>query len=113
MPYWFEIEATAYVGASGRTQLRLETEYDLLLTNRLVLPPLLEIFGKADPLRRVGAGLSSADAGLRLRYEFRREFTPYLGITWRRSFFGTADLAAAAGERTCGARLALGVRLWM
>ena len=114
-PYWFEVEATAYVGASGRTQLRLETEYDLLLTNRLVLQPLLEIeiFGKADPSRRIGAGLSSADAGLRLRYEFRREFAPYLGVTWRRSFFGTADQVEAAGEKTRGARLALGLRLWM
>lgn len=113
-PYWFEVEATAYLGESGRTHLRLETEYELLLTNRLVLQPLLElqIHGKPDPERGLGSGLSSADAGLRLRYEFRRELAPYVGVTWSRKFFGTADLAEVAGEETSGARLALGARLW-
>ena len=113
-PYFFEVEATAYVGESGRTHFRFETEYELLLTNRLILQPLaeVEIYGKSDPERGIGAGLSSADAGLRLRYEFRREFAPYVGVTWNRKFFGTADVAEAAGEDTSGARLALGVRVW-
>jgi copper resistance protein B len=113
-PHWFQVEATAYIGASGRTHFRVETEYELLLTNRLILQPLVEveIFGKSDPERRIGAGLSSADAGLRLRYEIRREFAPYVGVTWNQTFFGTADLARAAGEPTSGTRLALGVRVW-
>jgi copper resistance protein B len=113
-PYWFEVEATAYLGASGRTHFRFETEYELLLTNRLVLQPLVEaeIYGKADPERGIGAGLSSVDAGLRLRYEFRRELAPYVGVTWHRKFFGTADRAETAGEETSGPRLALGVRVW-
>ncbi len=113
-PYWFQVEATAYLGAAGRTHLRLETEYELLVTNRLVLQPLveLEVYGKADPARRIGAGLSTVDAGLRLRYEFRREFAPYVGVTWQRAFFGTADRAAAAGERTGSARLVVGLRWW-
>lgn len=64
-------------------------------TNRLVLQPLveLEIYGKSDPERGIGAGLNSGGAGLRLRYEFRREFAPYVGVTWTRKYFGTADLA--------------------
>lgn len=113
-PYWFEVEATAYIGEAGRTHFRLETEYELLFTNRLVLQPLveLEIYGKSDPERGIGSGLSSGEVGLRLRYEFRREFAPYFGVTWNRKFFGTADLAEAAGEDTSGARLALGVRVW-
>jgi copper resistance protein B len=113
-PYWFEVEATAYVGQSGRTHFRLETEYELLFTNRLVLQPLveLEIYGKADPERGIGAGLSSVDAGLRLRYELRREFAPYLGVTWTRKFFSTADFARAEGEDITGTRLALGMRIW-
>jgi copper resistance protein B len=113
-PYWFEVEATAYVGGSGRTQFRIEGEYELLLTNRLILQPLVEveIHGKDDPEHGTGAGLSTADAGLRLRYEFRREFAPYVGLVWSRRFFGTADFAEAAGDRVEGARLALGVRLW-
>lgn len=113
-PYWFEVEATGYVGADFRTQLQLEVEYDLLLTNRLILQPLFEttINGKADPARGLGAGLSSIESGLRLRYEIRRELAPYVGVTWHRSFFGTADVARAEGEDVGGARLAVGLRTW-
>ena len=113
-PYWFEVEATAYVGGSGRTHLRLETEYELLLTNRLILQPRIEanIFGKADPERHVGAGLSTTEAGLRLRYEIRREFAPYVGVDWETKYLGTADIARALGEPSGGARLAAGVRMW-
>jgi copper resistance protein B len=90
-PYWFEVEATAYVGASGRTAVRFETQYELLLTNRLILQPLvdLEIYGKSDPEHGIGAGLSTADAGLRLRYEFRREFAPW----------GSSGMANSLGRR--------------
>ena len=114
-PYRFEVEATAYVGGSGRTQLRLETEYELLLTNRLVLQPLVEveIVGKSDPERGIGAGLSSADLGFRLRYEIRREIAPYVGVVWNRKLFGTADYVRGAGDAVGGVRLALGARLWL
>jgi copper resistance protein B len=113
-PYWFEVEATGYIGAGGRTQLRFEVEYDLLLTNRLILQPLLEttINGRSDPERGMGAGLSSLETGLRLRYEIRRELAPYVGVSWHRSFFGTADHARAAGEDVGAARVAVGVRTW-
>lgn len=113
-PYWFEVQATAYVGASGRTLFRFETEYELLLTNRLVLQPVVEaeIHGKADPARGIGAGLSTADAGLRVRYEIRREIAPYVGVQWSQKFFGTADAARAAGERVSSVRLAVGLRVW-
>jgi copper resistance protein B len=113
-PYWFEIEATAYVGSSGRTHARFEVEYELLLTNRLVLQPLLEteIIGKSDPERGVGAGLSTTNAGLRLRYEFRREVAPYVGVSWNNKWGKTADFAGAAGEGTGGARFVTGLRLW-
>ena len=86
----------------------------MLFTNRLVLQPLveLEIYGKSDPERGIGPWLSSGEAGLRLRYELRREFAPYVGVTWNRKFFVTADLAEAAGEDKGGAKLALGVRVW-
>jgi copper resistance protein B len=114
-PYWFEVQATANVGGSWRTQLRLEAEYELLLTNRWILQPLVEvgIYGKADPSRDIGAGLSSVDAGLRLRYLVRREFAPYVGVTWNWKFFGTKDLARESGAPTSLTRLALGVRLWL
>jgi copper resistance protein B len=113
-PYWFEIELTGYVGASGRTHLRGELEYELLLTNRLVLQPLIEVelFGKSDPERGIGAGLSTTDVGFRLRYEFKREFAPYIGVTWNNKWGQTADFAKTAGEDTGGARFVTGLRLW-
>ncbi len=114
-PYWFEVEATAHIGAFGRTHMRLETEYELLLTNRLILQPLVEVelYGKSDPERGIGAGLSTADVGLRVRYEFRREFAPYLGLVWSRKFSGMADFSETAGEKVGRARLAVGLRLWL
>jgi copper resistance protein B len=113
-PYWFEVEATGYLGAGGRTRAQFEVEYDLLLTNRLILQPVveLELHGKRDPERGIGAGLSSLETGLRLRYEIRRELAPYIGLTWDRKLFGTADLARAEGEDVGGARLAFGLRTW-
>ncbi|HKS60432.1 MAG TPA: copper resistance protein B [Xanthobacteraceae bacterium] len=113
-PYWFDIEATGYVGASGRTHARFEVEYELLFTNRLVLQPLFEaeVFGKSDPDRGIGAGLSTTDLGFRLRYEFRREIAPYIGVTWRNKWGKTADFADTAGEDTGGARFVTGLRLW-
>lgn len=113
-PYFFEVEATAYVGAGGRTQLRFEAEYDLLLTNRLILQPLLELqaSGQRDDERALGAGLSSAEGGLRLRYELRREIAPYVGVVWSRSFFGTARYETAAGRPVSRASFAIGARVW-
>lgn len=113
-PYWFEVEASAYIEPSGRTHVRFETEYDLLITNRLVLQPLVEfeVYGRADRERLIGTGLSTGELGLRLRYEFRREFAPYVGVVWTRKFFGTADQARAAGEDVAGTRLAVGLRTW-
>lgn len=113
-PYWFELEGTVYVGASGRTRFQLEAEYELLLTNRLVLQPLVEltVAGKADPERGIGSGLSSIESGLRVRYEIRRELAPYVGVTFERKFFGTADLARQEGEGVGSARMTVGVRTW-
>lgn len=113
-PYWFEVEATAYIGTDGRMHARLETEYELLLTNRLILQPLVEveIHSKSDPERRIGAGLSTIETGTRLRYEVRREFAPYIGLTWSTRLFGTATLAREAGADVSRRRLVLGVRTW-
>jgi len=113
-PYWFEVQATGYVGAEGRTHARIEVEYEFLLTNRLVLQPLveLEMYGKADPERRIGAGISSLETGLRLRYEIRREVAPYVGVTWERAFGGTADFATQDGESVSHLRPVIGLRVW-
>jgi copper resistance protein B len=112
-PYRFELEATAYVGESGDTAARVEGEYELLVTPRLILQPQIELewYGQADAARGIGAGLSRAEAGLRLRYEVRREVAPYVGLVRERRFGGTADLARAAGADPDDTRLVAGVRL--
>ncbi len=113
-PQWFEVEATGYIGESGQTAARVEVEYELLLTNRLVLQPLVELdlYGKTNQERGIGAGLSTTAAGFRLRFELRRELAPYVGVTWNRKYGKTADLAEAAGDETSGARFVTGLRLW-
>ncbi|MGO1068937.1 copper resistance protein B [Lysobacter sp. CA199] len=113
-PYKFEVAATAYVGPSGRSALNFEAEYELLLTNRLILQPLIEVevSGKQDPRRGVGSGLSTLEAGLRLRYEITRRFAPYLGISRERAFGGTADYRRDEGEGIDDTRWVAGVRVW-
>ena len=113
-PYKFEVSATAYVGESGQTEASVDVEYELLLTNRLILQPLIEVtvFGKDDPARGTGSGLSSAKAGLRLRYEIDRKFAPYIGVVHERAFGNTADFRRAECDDTRDTRIVAGVRIW-
>lgn len=113
-PYWFEVGATAYVGDAGRTALRLEVDYDLSLTQRLILQPRLEVnaYGEADRAARVGAGASDAEVGLRLRYEVRRELAPYVGVERSWLFGGTADFAQSDGRDAADTKWVVGLRVW-
>ena len=113
-PYWFELEATAYVGPAGRTAARLRADYELLFTQRLILQPELEVnlHGKSDPARGIGSGLTDARLGLRLRYEIRREFAPYLGVVWTRRFGTTADFARADHQAVFDRQWVAGLRIW-
>lgn len=110
-PYWFEVEATAYVGTSGRTAARLRTHYDLRLTQRLVLQPELEAnaYGSRDAENGIGSGLSEGRLALRLRYEIRREFAPYLGVVHTRRFGDTANMT---NEDAGDTQLVAGLRFW-
>lgn len=113
-PYWFEVDATAYVGENGRTALGMEAEYELLITQKLILQPRLEanLYGKRDVEREIGSGLSDMTVGLRLRYEIKRQFAPYLGIEWAGKFGGTENYAKAAGKDPTDTRLVAGIRFW-
>ena len=113
-PYWFEVDATGYVGEGSRTALALEAEYELLLTQKLILQTRGEVsaYGQDDAARGIGSGLSEAAVGVRLRYEFRREFAPYIGIEWAGKFGATADYAKAASEPTSETRTVAGLRFW-
>ena len=113
-PYWLHVEASLFAELNGRAHLRLEGAYELLVTNRLVLQPLaeVEIYSRPDRAQQLGRGLATLDAGVRLRYEIRREFAPYLGVVWHRTYFETSDLHRQAGRRDQGVALAAGVRVW-
>jgi copper resistance protein B len=113
-PYWFETTATAYASSGGMLAARGEVRYELLLTQRLILEPKLEanLYSKDDPARGIGSGLSDASFGLRLRYEIRRQFAPYIGVSWNGKFGRTADFARAAGERVSDTQAVAGVRIW-
>ncbi len=113
-PHFFELSAMAYLGESGRLTAALEVEYELLLTNRLILQPLLELEfnSKDDPLRRVGSGLGKTETGLRLRYEVDRRFAPYIGFVHERSFGATADFRHGNGQPARDNRWVAGIRFW-
>lgn len=114
-PYFFELGAYGFVSTGGHMAARLETSYDLMLTQRLVLQPQAEVnfYTKSDALRGVGSGLSDLDAGLRLRYEFSRKFAPYIGVTYESKFGKTADFARASGETVHQVRFVFGIRAWL
>ncbi len=113
-PYWLYIEATGYVGEEGRTAFRLETEYDLYITQKLILQPRVEtnFYSESDLSRLVSSGLSNIEAGLRLRYEFRREFAPYVGIEWADTLGTAADVIRAKGNKPEETRFVAGVHFW-
>ena len=113
-PYWFELDVTAYVVDDGRTAFSAETVYELLLTQRLILQPRAELnlYGKDDLDNRLGSGLSDLAVGLRLRYEFSRQFAPYIGVEWTDTYGDTADYRRAAGEDTSGTQFVAGLRFW-
>ena len=109
-PYWFDVEATAFLSDRGDLLARVEGYYDQRITQRLIIQPRAELNLSAQDVRRdrIGAGLVDAELGLRLRYEIRREFAPYVGVSWERAFGDTRRYRG----RGDGATLALGVRAW-
>jgi len=114
-PYFLEVSATAYARDSGHYASKLEGSYDLLLTQRWILQPQLEmnLYSKNDPGRGIGSGLSDLDAGIRLRYEFSRKFAPYIGATYEEQFGDTADFTRRESGTTSALRFTFGIRMWL
>jgi len=112
--YWFEIDAAAFISDEGEVSARFEAEYELLLTQRLILQPSVEINLSAKDVeeRGIGSGFNDIELGLRLRYEIRREFAPYIGVNWERKLGNTADLARAEGEGVERTAFVAGFRFW-
>ncbi len=113
-PYRFELEPALFVSQDGDVSARLTATYDLLLTQRLILQPRLDFDAAVQSAKKfgVGEGVNSLGLGLRLRYEIRREFAPYIGVHWLGRFGETADLARRGGGHADDLAVVFGVRLW-
>ncbi|WP_201344242.1 copper resistance protein B [Thiohalobacter sp. COW1] len=101
-PYKFELDNALYLSEDGDVTVEFEGEYDLRITQRLVLQPRAELAVAAQDIseRSLGAGLTDVSLDLRLRYEIRREFAPYVGIRYRTLTGETEDIADAAGQES-------------
>ncbi|WP_242115417.1 copper resistance protein B [Sphingomonas lacusdianchii] len=113
-PYWFEVNAAAFLSTRGELLGRIEGYYDQRITQRLILQPRAELNLSAQNIRETGtgSGLTNAELGLRLRYEIAREFAPYVGVNWERRFGDTRRFGWAAGEDSGGIGLVAGIRAW-
>lgn len=113
-PYFIEVDAAMFVSHKGEISARIKGEYDLNITQSLILQPVAEINLSAQnvPERGIGAGISDFELGLRLRYEIVREFAPYVGVVWERKLFRTARYARDEGETAGALSLVAGVRFW-
>lgn len=108
-PYYFETRAALLLNGDGNVGLRVDAEYEMLFTQKLILSTSVEadFYTKDDPTMQLGSGLSSMEAGLRLRYEFVREFAPYIGVTWDKTFGNTSDYNPVSETN-----FLVGVRFW-
>lgn len=113
-PYMFEIDAAMFVSHRGDITARVEAELDQRITRRLIVQPRAEVNLSAQNVPRlgIGSGLDAVELGVRLRYEFSREFAPYIGVeqSWRVG--RSADFARAAGEDASVTNYIVGVRFW-
>ncbi len=113
-PHFFEFEPTFYFRDGGHLAARIQGSYDLLLTQRLIVQPQLEMnfYSKQDPARGIGTGLSDIDTGIRLRYELSRKFAPYFGFAYDGTFGSTATFARQAKGSVANPRFVFGIRFW-
>jgi copper resistance protein B len=113
-PYLFEFDAAAFLSSKGELTARIEAELDQRITQRLILQPRAEIALSAQdiPEMGTGSGIDRIELGLRLRYEFAREFAPYIGVEQEWLIGGSADYAAANGEDPSATNYVIGLRFW-
>lgn len=113
-PYWFEVDTALFISDDGDISATLEVEYDLLLTQRLILQPRLETNLALQDVRKynIGSGINNIELGLRLRYEISRKFAPYIGISWDRKIGETSHFMKLAGEDNNVFSVVAGLKLW-
>lgn len=113
-PYWFEVDSTLFIGESDQVGLRLSAEYEWMITQRWVLSPEVEVnlHRKNDEATGTGSGLSDSQVGLRLRYEVKREFAPYIGVNWNKKYGNTATFVKNEGGKVDDTQVVVGIRAW-
>ena len=113
-PYFFEFEPTFYIRDGGHVAGRVNGSYDVLITQRWIVQPQAELnfYSKDDPARGIGSGFSDLDAGIRLRYEIRRKFDPYIGFAYSGKYGRTASYARVFRETVSDPRFVFGIRIW-
>ncbi len=114
VPYNHEVEFALFISQHGDVSARFVGSRDFLLTQRLILQPRFETHAAIQKVEKfsTGRGLNNIELGLRLRYEIRREIAPYIGVSYDKSFFGTADRVRQEGGNTSQIRFVAGIRLW-
>ena len=114
-PYWWELDGAIFLSNKGELTARAEAEYDLRITQKLILQPRGEVELAAQDIEElgIGAGLSEGSLGLRLRYQISPLVAPYIGVEYERAFGDTGDFRNAEGEKRGGFNLLVGVRLWL
>jgi len=113
-PYLLETDINLFVDKDSQAELRIELEYEYMLTRRWVLLPTLEgsLFAKNEPELGIGSGLARLELGLRLAYELNRQIAPYLGVQYERQFGNTADYSEAAGDQSSETFWVAGLGFW-
>ena len=113
-PYWFEVEPALFLSEKGKTSFQFTSTYDQLITQRWVIQPRIDLNAalQDDAKRNVAAGINDVEFSLRLRYDIRRQFSPYVGVTWRRVLGKTADLVRRTGEDISTTSVVFGLRTW-
>lgn len=113
-PYWFEVDVATFLSDDGDVSARMEAEYELLLTQRLIAQPRFETNLALQDVEEagVGSGINNIELGLRLRYEIKREFAPYVGVSWSKLTGDTKDMAQDEGEDTDTVSFVTGIRFW-
>ncbi len=118
-PYYFDIDTSLAItqleqNSSWQAHINVTAEYEVMITQRLFASPEFELnaYTRNDASQNIGSGLSNMNLGLRVGYEIRREFAPYIGINWSQKFGKTKDLANSSGSDTSDTQLLLGVSMW-
>lgn len=113
-PYWFHITSQLFLSDRGDVRARLEGSYDQRITQKLIFQPRAELNLAAQdmPAIGVGSGLSALEVGARLRYEFQKQFAPYIGVEWSKKTGDTARYARLAGDDPDVINFVAGIRFW-